>query len=113
MSLPSLLALGEELRAVFAAERAAIAALDHARLEELTAQKRAIVEQLAGLGEITAEPAAKALFAAIRVEAQATALLAAAASEAVRALLGYSATGGYDRRARQTTAGPGRVLAAL
>ena len=48
-------------------------------------------------------PALRALFAALRVEAHANALLASAATEAVRALLGYETTGGYDRAARRTT----------
>jgi len=48
-------------------------------------------------------PVLRALFAALRVEAHANAMLATAATEAVRAMLGYESTGGYDRAARRTT----------
>ena len=50
------------------------------------------------------------LLAAVRAEAQATAMLATAATAAVRALLGIEHTG-YDRRARRTQAQNPRLLA--
>jgi len=53
------------------------------------------------------------LFEAIRVEARATAMLAAAATQAVRAMLGYEPAAGYDKKARQLPTGPTRVLTAL
>jgi hypothetical protein len=123
---PELLELGEELRTVFTDERRAIAALDHARLEQLAGRKPEHAGRLAALaaaaaaetaaaeaaGDPAGDPATRALFAALRVEAHATALLAAAAAEAVRALLGYETTGGYDRRARPLTAAHARILAA-
>ena len=104
--LDDLRALAEELRATLAEERRAIGALDHARLTYLAVHKQHLAERL---GEVHARavphpaPALRALFAALRVEAHANALLASAATEAVRALLGYETTGGYDRAARRTT----------
>jgi hypothetical protein len=47
---------------------------------------------------------------AIRVEARATAMLAATANQAVRALLGYEPAG-YDRRAKRISQSPTRILA--
>ena len=112
----TLRAIAERLRAAFAQERRAIAALDHARLDELASEKRDLAGRLAEAA--AADPAGPELdrellelLAGLRVEAQATALLAAAATAAVRALLGYEATGGYDRRARHVSAAPERVLA--
>ena len=111
--LDELRTLGEELRQVLADERAAIVALDHERLELLAHRKRMLADQLhhldlAGSGS----PVVRALFAAIRIEARATAMLAATATDAVRKLLGYE-TGGYDRRAKRVTNGPSmRILAA-
>jgi hypothetical protein len=98
---------------VFAEERRAISALDHAKLEELANAKIAIAQRLdALLARVdTKDPAVRDLFTAIRTEAQATALLASAATQAVRTMLGYKPANAYDRRARQQTFGPGRVLA--
>ncbi len=50
------------------------------------------------------------MLAALRVDAQANAMLASAAAEAVRALLGREVTG-YDRRARRVTHASDRPLA--
>lgn len=104
---------GEELRVVFAEERRAISTLDHGKLEELANAKIAIARKLDALRAKvdTQDPAVRDLFTAIRSEAQATALLASAATQAVRQMLGYQPANAYDRRARQYTSGPGRVLA--
>jgi hypothetical protein len=113
--LEELRALGEELRDTLAEERRAIGALDHARLTYLAVHKQHLAERL---GEARAaapharSPELRALVAALRVEAHANALLATAATEAVRALLGYESTGGYDRAARRTTTQPIRSLLA-
>jgi hypothetical protein len=114
-ALDELRRLGEELRQAFADERAAIAALDHARLEQVATHKRALAERLAEVREpalATGSSAVRDLFTAIRAEAHATAMLAAAASQTVRALLGYESTGGYDKRGVHRTTGPMRLLAA-
>jgi hypothetical protein len=113
--LDELRELGEELRATFAEERRAIGALDHARLTYLAVHKQHLAERLAETRD--AAPAAEApvlrqLFAALRVEAHANAMLASAATEAVRALLGYESTGGYDRSARRTTTQPMQLIRA-
>jgi hypothetical protein len=100
-----------ELRQTFAAERQAIAALDHARLATLADTKRALAEQLAELAP-TAKSGSRELFAALRIEAQATAMLAATANAAVRSLLGYAPADNYDRRARRVVTGPTRTLTA-
>lgn len=102
--------LGEELRTAFEDERGAIARLDHARLTVLAEHKRTIAAQLAEL-QPTVTPSRELhdLFAAIRVEAHATAMLAAVAADAVRNLLGYEPTG-YDRHARRTATTPVRIL---
>lgn len=111
--LDDLRALGEELRETFAEERRAIGALDHARLTYLAVHKQHLAERLgeardaAPLADL---PVMRELFAALRVEAHANALLASAATEAVRAMLGYEPGGGYDRRARPTTAQPMTVI---
>lgn len=106
--------LGEELRRLFADERRAIVTLDHARLEQLAADKQRLAEALSAFRTLERMPAVRDLFAAIRVEARATAMLAATAAEAVRTMLGYENTGGYDRRARRTANIPtGRTLVAL
>lgn len=106
--------LGEELRQTFAAERAAIAALDHARLGELATHKLELATRLGGLRDLaTRDSACRHLFEAIRVEARATALLAQVANEAVRARLGYDQSTGYDRLARRATQAPTRTLVAL
>jgi hypothetical protein len=107
--------LGEELRETFAEERRAIGALDHARLTYLAVHKQHLAERLAearATTPLTQAPVLRALFAALRVEAHANALLATAATEAVHALLGYESTGGYDRAARRTTTQPMQMLRA-
>jgi hypothetical protein len=113
--LDQLRELGEELRATFAEERRAIGALDHARLTYLAVHKQHLAEQLAQI-RATAPPinapVVRDLFAALRVEAHANALLASAATEAVRSMLGYDSTGGYDRAARRTTTQPIRTILA-
>jgi hypothetical protein len=93
--------LGEELRALFAEERKAIAKLDHDKLAWLAEQKRVVVDRIAAIRPAQPSPALKTLFEAIRAEARATAMLAATATAAVRALLGRQVTG-YDRHARRT-----------
>ena len=105
--------LGEELRELFAEERRAISALDHTRLAYLATHKQHILEQLeqariAAPAALT--PEVRALFATIRAEAHATAMLAHTAAEAVRALLGVEQTG-YDRHARRVAAANLRLLA--
>lgn len=104
---------GEELRVVFADERAAISTLDHAKLEEIALRKQDIAVRLEKLRTQVSlqDPLVRDLFEAIRIEARATALLAATATQAVRTLLGYAPANAYDRRARQTTNTPGRILA--
>lgn len=103
---------GEELRAVFADERRAISTLDAPLLESVAARKQQVAAHLEQLRSrlSTTDPLVRDLFAAIRVEAQATALLATAATQAVRELLGYKPANAYDRRARHETSRPGRVL---
>jgi hypothetical protein len=101
--LDELRLLGEELRVVFASERTAISALDHAALTILAETKSRIAMRLSELAPIaTHNPEARALFEAVRLEAQATALLAATASNLVNTMLGRE-TNGYDRRARGVT----------
>jgi hypothetical protein len=107
--------LGEELRQVFADERRAISSLDAARLEQLAIHKEQLANKLAELREPalgTGLTAVKDLFIAIRIEARATAMLAATAAEAVRALLGYQTSGAYDRRAKQSVTVAPRLLTA-
>jgi hypothetical protein len=107
--------LGEELRATLAEERRAIGALDHARLTYLAVHKQHLAERLAEARDtapVVDAPAMRELFTALRVEAHANALLATAATQAVRALLGYQSTGGYDRAARRTTSPPLRTILA-
>ncbi len=108
IELDELRLLGEELREVLRAERNAIAKLDHEQLSLLAGTKQRIAVRLAELQpSISANAEAKALFEAIRIEAQATALLAAAAMKAVNAALGIPEPTGYDRRANRTgTHGP-------
>jgi parvulin-like peptidyl-prolyl isomerase len=112
-SLDELCRAGEELRVLFAEERRAISSLDHAKLEELATAKIAVAQKLESLraNVDTKDPAVRDLFIAIRTEAHATTLLAAAATQAVRSMLGYKPANAYDRLARQQTTGPGRVLA--
>jgi hypothetical protein len=107
--LDSLRELGEELHATFVEERRAIGALDHARLTYLAVHKQHLAERIGEARDSapsTGMPMMRELFAALRVEAHANAMLASAATEAVRAMLGYEPTGAYDRRARPTTTTP-------
>jgi hypothetical protein len=99
--------VGEELRAVFAEERTAIATLDHVALAAIYETKQRLVTELGRLRAQAAPDAElRALFQTIRVEAHATALLANHANRAIDALLGRE-TSGYDRRANRTmAAGP-------
>jgi hypothetical protein len=102
--LDELRLLGEELRAVFLAERNAIAALDHETLLALAETKQRVAARLSELQPlVTKNPEARALFEAIRIEARATALLAGTAMRVVQAMLGQETTGGYDRRANRTS----------
>ncbi len=105
--------LGEELRETFAEERRAIGALDHARLTYLAVHKQHLADQLAEARDtapIVDAPALRQLFAALRVEAHANAMLASIATEAVRAMLGYESTGVYNRAARRTESRPMQML---
>ncbi len=108
--LDELRLLGEELRAVFMAERNAIAKLDHEALTLLSDSKQRIAVRLVKLQHTitpSANAEAKTLFEAIRIEAQATAQLAATAMKAVNTILGIPEPTGYDRRANRTgTYGP-------
>ena len=112
MSLDEIRQVAEELRAAFADERRAIAALDGERLEYLADHKRRCAERLAELVGANPNPNVKRLLVAVRAEAQANAALAAIATEAVRAVLGQSSTGLYDRRARSLErTSPIRIIA--
>jgi membrane protein involved in colicin uptake len=104
--------LAEELRATFTEERRAIAQLNHGRLEWLAEQKRHACLRLAEIAtEGTVPKELKEVFAALQVEARATAMLAATATEAVRALLGQGPADAYDRNARKTApTQPVRIL---
>jgi hypothetical protein len=104
--------IGEQLRQVFADERAAIGSLDHARLVTIADTKRELVNRLASLQQLIGTPDVRELFITLREEARATAMLASTANAAVRVLLGYETSTSYDRRARQVTQGPSRILAA-
>jgi hypothetical protein len=113
--LDELRLVGEELRQAFADERQAIVELDHARLTQIAEHKTTLAYRLAGLREpalATGGQTVRDLFTAIRTEAHATAMLAATAAAAVRAMLGYETTGGYDRRAKPTSGLLNRVLTA-
>ena len=104
---------GEELRAVFADERRAISTLDHGLLDTVAQRTQLLAAHLDKLRATLTmtDPLVRDLFAAIRIEAQATALLAVTATQAVRELLGYKPANAYDSRARTQTSRPGRVLA--
>jgi len=102
--------LGEELCALFIEERRAISTLDHERLSWLAEQKRGLASRLGAISPGSLSPAAKQILSAIKIEAQATAMLANAANDAVRTLLGREPTGSYDRRARRTEAQGTRLL---
>ena len=112
-ALEELTRVGEELRAVFANERRAISSLDHAAIAELGERKIDLAGRLATLAKSvsTKDQTVRDLFALLQAEARATALLATTANQAVRSMHGYTPANAYDRRARQMTASPGRVLA--
>src|SRR5262245_59782878 len=77
--LEQLRELCEETRATCAEERRAIGALDHARLTYLAVHKQHLAEQLAEARDAAPPveaPVVRDLFAALRNEAQANALLA-------------------------------------
>ena len=108
----SFIALAEEMRALLVRERAAIVALDAAQLTAFATQKQAVADQLArACREETMTPAHRDVARALQAETRANAMLAAAAGEAVRALLGRQPAG-YDRRARRVMASSGRALVA-
>lgn len=110
--LDELRLVGAELRAVLASERSAIARLDRPELERLGATKQEVVARLAALApRVPANRDVRAFMHVLRLEAQATALLAATAAQSVRVVLGYEPTGSYDRRARQNPTHRMRVLA--
>lgn len=93
--------LADQLRGVFAEERAAIASLDHARLDALVATKQQLAGELAtATRDATPSPEVRAIVEQLRIEAHASAMLAAIAGEAVRGILGYEPATTYDRRAR-------------
>jgi len=113
VSVEELRLVGEELRSLFAQERKAIATLDHRTLEVIAQLKTAVLARLQHLAEtVEPDPDTALLFGAVRVEAQATAILGASAAQAARVLLGYEPSSGvYDRRARPLNGTPLRVLA--
>jgi hypothetical protein len=94
--------VADELCAVFAEERHAIAALDHTRIDELAVCKHALAGELAALCKADGTSRVRQFIERIRVEASATALLASTATSAIRAALGQESAG-YDRRARIMT----------
>jgi len=107
--------VGEELRQVFAEERRAISSLDAAALVDLAGRKELLANRLSELREpslATGGQSVKDLFLAIRIEARATAILAATAAEAVRSMLGFQSSGAYDRRARQSITVAPRLMTA-
>jgi hypothetical protein len=104
--------LADRLRGVFAEERAAISALDHARLDALLATKQQLAGELAMASrEATPSPALRAVIEQLRIEAHASAVLAAIAGEAVRGVLGYEPANTYDRRARSVDHRSSQVIA--
>jgi hypothetical protein len=105
--MPTFRELAVELEAVLAREREAIAALDADGVNAVVADKQRLADALATAPDAHAhKDAARALQIAVR----ANAMLAAAAGEAVRALLGRETTG-YDRRARYVGCTSRRSLA--
>jgi hypothetical protein len=92
----------DELCAVFAEERQAIATLDHVRIVELAGKRVLACGELAALCKADGTSRVRPLVERVRIEASATALLASTASSAIRAALGQESSG-YDRRARITT----------
>jgi hypothetical protein len=102
------------LRELLAEERHAIAKLDVALLEALTARKRELVQELgaAGAGLHAHDPVLGRLIMTARVELGANAALIAAACEAVSAALGIEPSASYGRTARTyATTRPMRIIA--
>ena len=116
-ALDELRLAGDELLDTFSRERRAIATLDARLLDELAPAKAAIVVHMRevlprhGCTVDTAPPEIQRLFAALRVEAQAAAMLATTAAAGVRRLLGGEPTG-YDHRARHQSLAPRPLLRA-
>ena len=106
--------LGAELRATFAAEREAITTLDHARLEQIAVTKRDLAARLRqAVAAATPDPASRELFAALRIEAHATAVLAVVATTAVHAMLGNDvAEQHYEHQARRINHGSSKIVTA-
>lgn len=102
--------LATKLRETFAAERAAIAVLDHARLAELADTKRELVGRLSAVSVDHKDPSTRTELMSLRAEAHATAMLASTANAAVRMLLGYENHSVYDRRARPVSQITSRIL---
>ena len=112
MNLDEIRLVAEELRAAFADERRAIAALDAERLEWLADHKRRCCARLEELVAGNTSPVIRRLLTGVRAEAEANAALAAIAADAVRGALGTTSTGTYDRHARTVTrSGPIRIIA--
>jgi hypothetical protein len=101
--MTSFVELAQQLCAVLADERAAIAALDAAAVARLAAAKQRLADALdrARRSEPVTQESRDAA-RAVQVAVRANAMLAHAARAAVRALLGRQDTG-YDRRARTVT----------
>jgi hypothetical protein len=107
----SFTAIVDELRAVLARERVAIAGLDAAAVTALAAEKQRLADALdRARRSQPATPAIREAARALQIEVRANAMLAHAAREAVRALLGRQDTG-YDRRARGVGYSSRRALA--
>jgi len=102
--------LAHELHDLLAEERKAIGKLDHERLAWLATQKQHVAAELERLKDAT--PECRDVLAALQIDARANAMLASAAAEAVRALLGREVTG-YDKRARRVTQSAGQALMRL
>lgn len=116
-ALDELRQTGDELLDAFRRERQAIAALDARALDQLAVAKADIVEHLRrvlrqhGATVASCPPEVQRLFATLRIEAEASAMLATTAAAGVRRLLGGEAAG-YDRRARQHASTPRPLLCA-
>lgn len=116
-ALDELRQTGDELLDAFRRERQAIAALDARALDELAATKADIVAHMRrvlgqhGATVASCPPEVQRLFATLRIEAEASAMLASTAAAGVRRLLGGEPAG-YDRRARQHAAPPRPLLCA-
>ena len=114
----------ERLRQALASERDAVACLDIDRLKVVEHEKEqaaAAVAAFAPAATTGGDPTGTrhlevaAAVRRVRADAQANAMLLAAAVESIHAVLGIREDLGYDRRARraQTTTGRLRILTAL